>query len=148
MTMRIYLDMCCLQRPLDDKSQLRVLIEAEAVLGILYLCNSGEADLISSEALIFENERNSNAIRRDFATQVLAKAKEFVQTNVQINLRAQELIDAGVKAIDASHLAIAIESRCDFFCTCDDRLMKRARALNTDQTKVVLPLELFSELQL
>jgi hypothetical protein len=33
--MRVYLDACCLQRPLDDRSQPRVNVEAEAVLTIL-----------------------------------------------------------------------------------------------------------------
>ena len=33
--MKVYFDMCSLQRPLDDKSQLRVLVEAQAVLGLL-----------------------------------------------------------------------------------------------------------------
>ena len=39
--MLLYLDMCSLQRPLDDKTQLRIALEAEAVLGILALCQAG-----------------------------------------------------------------------------------------------------------
>ena len=30
--MLLYLDLCSLQRPLDDKTQLRIALEAEAVL--------------------------------------------------------------------------------------------------------------------
>ena len=33
--MKIYLDMCSLQRPFDNKEQVRVALEAEAVLGII-----------------------------------------------------------------------------------------------------------------
>ncbi len=33
--MKLYLDTCCLNRPLDDKSQALVAVEAEAVLAIL-----------------------------------------------------------------------------------------------------------------
>ena len=33
--MRIYLDTCSLQRPLDDRHQVRIALEAEAVLAIL-----------------------------------------------------------------------------------------------------------------
>ena len=33
--MRIYFDTCILNRPLDNRSQLRVALEAEAILGIL-----------------------------------------------------------------------------------------------------------------
>ena len=46
-----------------------------------------------------------------------------------------------MKPLDALHLAEA-----DFFCTCDDRLLKRARAAHTGQTRVVSPLELVMEI--
>ena len=62
--MLLYLDMCSLQRPLDDKSQLRVLVEAQAILGVLALCESGKVELIASEALVFENDANLDAVRR------------------------------------------------------------------------------------
>ncbi len=65
--MKIYLDMCSLQRPLDDKRQLRILLEAEAVLGILGLIDKGAAALANSDVLIFENSANPNEIRRAFA---------------------------------------------------------------------------------
>ncbi len=35
--MKIYLDMCSLQRPLDGKVKLRITIEADAILGIISL---------------------------------------------------------------------------------------------------------------
>ena len=89
--MRIYVDMCSLQRPLDDKSQLRVLVEAQAILGVLALCESGKVDLIASEALVFENDANPDAVRRDFTSQTLAKATQFVQTDEQVQAHAQNV---------------------------------------------------------
>ena len=139
--------MCSLQRPLDDKSQLRVLVEAQAVLGVLALCESGKADLIASDALVFENDANPDAVRRDFAVQAMAKAIQFVKTDDAVKVRAQTFIDSGIKPLDALHLASAVEARSDFFCTCDDRFLKKARSLNTAPTKVVSPLELVSEFQ-
>ena len=41
--MKIYLDTCSLQRPLDNKTQLRVMVESEAVLGLLALCAAAMA---------------------------------------------------------------------------------------------------------
>jgi hypothetical protein len=38
--MRIYLDLCSIQRPMDDHAQDRIRLEAEAVLGILVLCDA------------------------------------------------------------------------------------------------------------
>lgn len=50
----IYLDACCLNRPFDDQSQDRIRLETEAVLSILNRCLLGEWQLIGSEALDYE----------------------------------------------------------------------------------------------
>jgi hypothetical protein len=139
--------MCSLQRPLDDKAQLRVLVEAQAILGVLSLCESGKADLIASDALVFESDANPDAVRRDFAVQALAKASQFVKTDDELKARAQTFIAAGIKPLDALHLASAIAAQANFFCTCDDRFLKKARTLNTAPTKVVSPLELVLDFQ-
>jgi len=76
---------------------------------------------------------------------VLAKAKAFVHTDNQIEERARALHAMGIKPLDALHLASAVEAKADYFCTCDDRFLKRARAADTLQTKVVSPLELIAE---
>jgi hypothetical protein len=36
---KVYLDLCAIQRPLDTLNQVRIVLEAEAVLGILALCD-------------------------------------------------------------------------------------------------------------
>jgi predicted nucleic acid-binding protein len=50
-----------------------------------------------------------------------------------------------MRPLDALHLASAVIAKADYFCTCDDRFLKRAKAVNTGQTKVVSPLELVTE---
>jgi len=69
--MRIYLDCCSLQRPFDDKSQPKIAVEAEAVLVILALCESGHLNLISSDALLFEIGRIPAQDRKDDALAIL-----------------------------------------------------------------------------
>lgn len=64
---RIYLDTCSIQRPLDSKTQIRIALEAEAVLGILALCEEGAVELIVSDALTFKVERTPNLARREYA---------------------------------------------------------------------------------
>lgn len=61
--MRVYLDACSLQRPLDDRSQPRVNLEAEAVLTLLRLVEDGQLELVSSEVLEFEVDRTPDAQR-------------------------------------------------------------------------------------
>ena len=74
--MRIYLDCCSLQRPFDDKSQPRIAVEAEAVLAILALCESGSLKLISSDALLFEIGHIPDQDREDDVLEILKIAKE------------------------------------------------------------------------
>jgi predicted nucleic acid-binding protein len=143
--MKIYLDIRSLQRPLDTKTQPRIAVEAEAILGILALCESGQAELVASEALVFEAERNPHPVRRRYAFEVLSKARIFVHTNREVIERAQALHALGIKPLDALHIASAVEIKAEYFCTCDDRLLRRAKALDTSQTKVVSPLELIVE---
>jgi hypothetical protein len=49
--MRIYLDSCSLQRPLDDQTQPRIRVETEAVLVILAAAQAGDIIMVNSEAL-------------------------------------------------------------------------------------------------
>ena len=62
--MRIYLDACSLQRLLDDRTQPRINIEAEAVLTVLRLIESGDLELLSSEALGFEIDPHSPSAQK------------------------------------------------------------------------------------
>jgi hypothetical protein len=137
--------MCSIQRPLDTKSQVRIAVEAEAVLGVLDLCGLRQLDLISSDALIFEAEQNPHPARKRYAFEVLAQAKLFIRTDEQVAERARALHSQGIKTLDALHLASAEAAKADFFCTCDDRFMKRAREVATPPTQVVSPLELIAE---
>jgi PIN domain len=146
--MRIYFDMCSLQRPLDDKSQLRVRLEAEAVLGIIAFCESGQAVLVSSDALEFETGRNPHPVRRAYALAILSEAKYLVRLSPDVEQRATTLTQAGLKPLDALHLSCAVDAGADYFCTCDDRLLRRARAAHAGTPKVISPLELVAELGL
>ena len=76
--MKIYLDTCSLHRPLDDKSQPRIALEAEAILAVLSLCEREQLTLVSSEVLTFEVDRNPHPQRKAFATEVLARAKHTI----------------------------------------------------------------------
>jgi predicted nucleic acid-binding protein len=145
--MKVYLDTCSLHRPLDSKTQIRIVLESEAVLGIIGLCEAGQLELVSSDVLVFEVNRNPQIIRREFGLEVLAKASSFVALNQQIEQRARELNKLGIKPLDALHLASAEEIRVDYFCTCDDKFLKKAKAVSDVKIKVVSPLELIEEIE-
>jgi len=145
--MRIYLDTCSLQRPLDSRAQTRIILEADATLGILALCEAGISELASSDILLYETSRTPNVTRQEYAYETLSKATVFVELDVQVERRARELNVASIEPLDALHLASAEAARADLFCTCDDRLLKRARGVPGLQTRVVSPLEAIGEIE-
>jgi predicted nucleic acid-binding protein len=144
--MRIYLDTCSLQRPLDDKSQLRVALEAEAILGLLSMCEEGKHSFCTSDILQLENDRNPQAKRKEFTLGILERASTNIEIDDEVGNRARELEKRGFKAFDALHVACAESGKVDYLCTCDDRLLKKARRQTDLTVKVVSPLELAQEL--
>ncbi|RME11203.1 MAG: PIN domain-containing protein [Ardenticatenia bacterium] len=139
--------MCAIQRPLDSATHFRVVLESEAILGILTLCESGQIQIISSDALVYETERNPWPLRKEYALAVLSKAIEHIRLTKDIEQRAKDLNRLGVKPLDALHLAMAEAGKVDYFCTCDDQLLKRSKRIQDLKVKVVSPLELVEELE-
>jgi predicted nucleic acid-binding protein len=140
--MLVYLDACCLQRPLDDRSQPRVNLEAEAILTILGMVESGDLDLVSSPALEFEVQRNPDSERRGAAEEILKLASQTAEFVEAIETEAEALVKSGFKPLDALHLTFAGHAEVKYFCTCDDKLLKRAKRLKAQKLEVVSPIEL------
>ena len=100
-----------MQRPLDSKIHTRIVLEAEAVLGILALFESGQVALVSSEALLFEIDHNPNTTRQEYALEVLSKAKTFVTLSERVEKQPGEFETLGIKPLDALHLASAEDAQ-------------------------------------
>jgi hypothetical protein len=94
--MRVYLDNCCLQRPLDDQTQPRIKVETEAVLAILASTRAGDLVLLGSEALDFEIGRIPDMQRRSEAMAVLALAAEHLRVSDESQALAEALAKRGV----------------------------------------------------
>ena len=125
---------------------MRIALEAEAVLGILTLSETGSVELISSEVLVFEIGYNLNPVRREFALQALSTSNAIVSMSESLEKRAAGLVARGFKPLDALHLASAETAQAQLFCTCDDRLLKKAK-LQPDLTiRVVSPVEAIEEI--
>ena len=145
--MKIYLDMCAIQRPLDIATQTRIVLESEAVLGLLARCDAGQIELVSSEALIYETEQNPLPMRREHALAILAKAQSTTPIGENVNARAKEFLAHGIHPMDALHLSSAEQSQADYFCTCDDQLLQKSGRLLNLQVKVLSPVELIQEIE-
>lgn len=145
--MKIYLDTYSLQRPLDSKTQIRIILEAEAILGIIGLCESGEIELLSSDVLHYEINCNPKVMRREFGLEVLSKADTFVPLNESIEQRAKIFEQIGIKPLDALHLASVEDADADYFCTCDDKFLRKAKTISDLKVQAVSPLELIEVLE-
>ena len=146
--MKIYFDTCSLHRPLDNKGPLRITLEAEAVLGVLAKCEEGSLMLVSSEVLLLEVDRNPQPQKRAYVSAILERAQVVVALDDEIEQRAKKLEQRGFKAFDALHLASAEAGGVDYFCTSDDRVLKKSRQQTDLSVKVVSPLELANEVPL
>lgn len=111
--MRIYFDTCSLQRPLDERSQTRIVLEAEAILALLAFCEQGHADLIVSDMVVYESSNNPHPQKRQFVTEVINQAKEHLRLTDAIEQRAIDFEQIGIKAVDALHLALAEAGQVD-----------------------------------
>ncbi|GMO24728.1 MAG: hypothetical protein Pg6A_11720 [Termitinemataceae bacterium] len=84
-------------------------------------------DLVCSFILRYENAENPDSLSRDSIAQFFTKASLYVGSDEikDVQKSAAELIKQGIKMKDALHLACAINARCDYFITTDDKLIKK-----------------------
>ncbi len=128
--MRIYFDTCCLQRPLDDQTQPRIRVETEAVFSLLAAVQAGDLALLGSEALDYEVSCIPDEARQNEALGVLSLAAERLEVTNAGEALALSFEQQGVQPMDAIHLSLASIAKADFFCTCDDRLLRKAQTLS------------------
>ena len=69
--MRIYFDNCCIQRPFDDKSQIRIRIDAEAVISIIEIIEEKKIELVTSSIVELELSKTPDPERVVFGLKVL-----------------------------------------------------------------------------
>ena len=127
--MRVYMDVCCLNRPFDDLSQDRIYLEAEAILSIIARCERGEWILMASGIIEYEL---SKMIDMDKSAQVqilYGAAHERIKLTEEAEQRAAFFQQNGLKPFDSLHLALAETNEADVFLTTDDRLLRSAAKL-------------------
>lgn len=129
--MRIYLDICCFNRPYDDQSSERIELETQAKLHVQRMIRKGRLQLATSYVLFYENQHNPHVMRR---TRILHFLKKYGSVYIgsgqaeRIGQVAAPIIATGVKLQDAHHVACALEAGCRYFLTTDDRLLKYKNA--------------------
>jgi len=133
--MRIYLDNCVLNRPFDDQTQERIYLETQAFLILLKYVEDGIIDLVTSVANDYENYKIKNIYRKEKIQSYFKLATFEIHFDEQIEMRSKELTKLGFIGIDALHLACAEKAKVDYFVSCDDRLLERAKK-NSHQIRI------------
>ena len=144
--MKIYLDNCCYNRPYDDQTQFRIHLETEAKLHIQDMVKNGKLDLVTSYMLDYENGKNRFSHKRQAISDFM-NVNEAYYVGIELADKAkkiaEDIMETGIKSIDALHVACAILSGSDYFITTDDRLLK----YKTEDVQVVTPGEFIRRLE-
>lgn len=113
---------------------------------MLRLVESGQMELLSSEAILFEVDRIPDIERQARTRDMLKLASRTLELVEEIEVLADDLVQMGLRPLDALHVAFASWVKADYFCSCDDKLLKKAKRLKTLATRAVSPLELIAEI--
>lgn len=124
--MNIYLDVCCLNRPFDDQTQDRIHLEAEAILSILNHSRVAGWSVIGSEAIDLEISKMPDNDKRLMVRILSTIFNAHVKVDAGVERRAAELKRAGLKTMDALHVACAEKGKAAILLTTDDNLLNKA----------------------
>lgn len=125
--MRIYLDNCCYNRPYDQPVHTRIVNEARAKMEMQVDIIEGKLELAVSHMLVAENTRCPNPVARTHNLNFMRNyARIYVDSRRVDELlpMVRQIMDSGIKRADATHIACAIDSGCDYLVTTDDRMLK------------------------
>ena len=135
--MKIYLDSCCLNRPFDDQSQLRIRLESEAKLKIQEEVRTGNIEMVWSYVLDFENAHNPYQERQEQFHTFKYYAISDIEETAEILSLSELLVEKGIHQMDALHVACAIVANSDYFLTTDDRILNKSELV--DKISIVNP---------
>ena len=121
---KIYLDICCFNRPYDDQTQPKVAVETLAKLHIQELILNCELNIAWSYILKFENSRNIFEAKRAAIAKWEQLSVCFVAESNALVALARQIAESGIKPADSLHIACAITAQCDFLVTVDNRILK------------------------
>lgn len=143
--MKVYLDLCCFNRPFDDQSQLLVRLQTEAKLAIQELIRTHDHTLIWSAILDLENTGNPDPERQAAICEWKRLSEIDLATTEVVEHIATTLASLGVKPMDALHLASAIEAGADCFLTTDKQILRKMKS--NMQIQVLDPVDFIRKIE-
>ena len=143
MTIRVYMDNCCFNRPFDDPLHVPNWLEAEAKIHVQRQILAGDIELAWSYILDYENAANPYGDRRDAIAQWKARATVDIGAGNEIVHRALAIAQCGIRNKDSLHIARAIETQSHVFLTTDKGILKK----NVEGIRLMNPLDFVREIE-
>jgi len=146
--MRIYMDVCCLNRPFDDQTQHKIHLEAEAIKIIFEKNELQKLEIISSEVIDLEISKIPNLMKKRQVQLLASVYKDKIRINDEIINQARTLELLGITAFDALHISCALYAKAEVFLTTDEDLVNKYELQKDEfQIRIVNPLEWIYEVE-
>ena len=142
---KLYLDLCCFNRPFEDQSQLIIRLQTEAKLAIQEDIQNGLCSLVWSAILDLENSANPDPQRREAIAAWFTMAAIDIEATSAVEQKAESVGKIGLKAMDALHVASALEGKADFFLTTDRTIVRKLKS--DHRIRVMDPIDFIRELE-
>jgi len=139
MVERIYLDTCVWCRVFDLLDHERIRQEFEAVVGIIGFAIGGEVQIVNSDLVSFEVSKvgkQRNGIEKLINDISGGKLKT---THATKRLAEDIMNECCLNALDALHIALAIENDIVTFITTDDEILSRRKCIEKYGLDVINP---------
>ncbi len=126
---RIYLDLCCYNRPYDDQDFLSICLETQAKLKIQQDIKDGLLHLVWSTMIDYENSCNPDWVIAQEIFRWRERATVIIRQTEAVVKKAIHFKEFGVHNKDAIHLACALAGRALYFITTDKGILKKNSAI-------------------
>ena len=130
-----------MNRPFDEQTDERVILETEAILGIIDHCETdNDWCFFSSDVLDDEISRIVHPIKKQKLLALYHSASTHIAINDTIIEQAKMYEQYGLCPFDSLHLACAEYARADVLLTTDKKFVRHANQSTILQTRVANPL--------
>ncbi len=139
--MRIYLDHCTYNRPFDNQNNIMNQLETSAKLHIQDQIRQEKYDLVWSYMSDFENANNPN-IENKKSIQMWESISKY-KSSENVLMLGSKIMEKGIRANDALHIACAIDSQCEYFITTDAGLTNK----KIEEIKIINPIDFVRKME-
>ena len=128
--MKVYLDNCCFNRILDDRSYPIIYLERNSVMLILELAEDKRIEIVGSQMLKKEIADTPDYVKRERLSLMYSLCSSEISVTEDIVDRALEIREnSNIRTKDSIHLACAEAAGVDVLLTTDKKFMNNANRI-------------------